>query len=122
MFVDHIESLDDLESYSENTQSALCYLMIEAQFGIPISNAIVSSGKAESKTALNSSDVEKMSFIGSHLGVCSGIVTTLRGFSYHASHVRLNILSTIIFCNNHVLLFIRYILFRRTIVMYLRNY
>jgi hypothetical protein len=58
-------SMDDLESYAEYSQSSLLYLLLEAMQ--------VRSEPAE--------------FAASHVGVCKGIVTLLRGHELHRSQV-----------------------------------
>lgn len=61
----NFETMDDLETYAEYSQSPLMYLMLEAM-------AVKDEG-AE--------------FAASHLGVCRGILTLLRGYLKHRSLV-----------------------------------
>ena len=60
------ESLSDLERYAELSQSSLLYLVLEC-------------------LGLRGTD-NKTAYAASHVGCCYGIVTLLRGFSYHLSH------------------------------------
>lgn len=62
----NLETMDDLENYAEYSQSPLLYLMLEAM-GIKDESA---------------------EFAASHLGVCKGILTLLRGSVKHRSQVR----------------------------------
>lgn len=59
------ETMDDLENYAEYSQSPLLYLMLEAM--------CVKDENAE--------------FAASHLGVCKGILTLLRGSVKHGTQV-----------------------------------
>jgi NADH dehydrogenase [ubiquinone] 1 alpha subcomplex assembly factor 6 len=59
------ETFDDLENYTEYSHSSLIYLLLETM-GIKDENT---------------------EFIASHLGVCKGIVTLLRGYPHHVSQV-----------------------------------
>lgn len=61
----NFETMDDLETYAEYSHSPLLYLMLEAM-------AVKDEG-AE--------------FAASHLGVCKGILTLLRGHLKHRSLV-----------------------------------
>eukprot|EP01041_Mallomonas_annulata_P011494 gene11494-24031_t len=58
------DTLSDLESYCEQSHSSLHYLLLEAM----------------------SIKHEHAEFAASHVGVCSGLVTILRGTAFHASH------------------------------------
>lgn len=58
-------SMDDLESYAEYSQSSLLYLLLEAM----------------------QVRCEPAEFAASHVGVCKGIVTLLRGHELHRSQV-----------------------------------
>ncbi len=58
-------SMDDLESYGEYSQSSLLYLLLEAM----------------------QVRCEPAEFAASHVGVCKGIVTLLRGHELHRSQV-----------------------------------
>lgn len=62
----NFETMDDLETYAEYSQSSLLYLLLEAM-GIKH---------------------EKLEFAASHVGVCKGIVTLLRGHEAHRQQVR----------------------------------
>lgn len=59
-------TMDDLEDYAEYSQSSLLYLTLESM-GIKDENT---------------------EFIASHLGVCKGILTLLRGHPVHQTQVR----------------------------------
>jgi len=61
------ETMEDLENYAEQGHASILYLLLE------------------------SLDVrhEKAEFAASHVGVCSGITTLLRGFPYHAAQKQL---------------------------------
>eukprot|EP01038_Epipyxis_sp_PR26KG_P008493 gene8493-11479_t len=61
------QTLDDIEEYSENAYSSLNYLQLES---MNINN-------------------EKLFNAASHAGVCIGIVTFLRAFTFHLSNGRL---------------------------------
>lgn len=58
-----IETLDELEEYAERSQSSLLYLLLET-FRVKD---------------------EQLEYAASHVGVCSGIVTLLRGTPHHIS-------------------------------------
>lgn len=58
-----IETLDELEDYAERSHSSILYLMLEIL------------GVKE----------EQLEYTASHIGVCSGIVTLLRGTAHHIS-------------------------------------
>ena len=64
---DRLETLSDLEMYAEQSHSSVLYLLLEI---LNIKN-------------------EKSDFAASHVGVCSGVVASLRGLPYLASKVRL---------------------------------
>lgn len=59
------ETLSDLEDYAEQGHSSILYLILEA---------------------LNVRDQDS-EYAASHVGVCSGITTLMRGFPHHASQV-----------------------------------
>lgn len=71
-------TMDDLEDYAEYSQSSLLYLTLE------------SMGVKDENTE----------FIASHLGVCKGILTLLRGHPVHQTQVRSS-------CIFHIILFLR---------------
>lgn len=58
-------TMDELELYAENSHSSLLYLMLES---------------------LQVKD-ENTEFIASHVGVCKGLITLLRGHIFHISQV-----------------------------------
>ncbi len=60
-----IETMDELENYAEFGHSSILYLLLEV---LGINN-------------------EQIQYAASHLGVSSGIVTLLRGYSHHAQQV-----------------------------------
>lgn len=60
-----LETMDDLENVAEYSQSSLLYLLLEA-FGV------------------HDEDTE---YAASHVGVCKGIVTLLRGHEVHRAQV-----------------------------------
>ena len=66
---DSHESMDDLENYAEQGHSSILYLLLES---MNIRN-------------------EHANYMASHIGVCSGITTLLRGFPYHVSKRQLYI-------------------------------
>ena len=66
LFGEQPETLDDLENYAEQGHSSILYLLLEA---------------------LDIKD-ENAEFAASHVGVCSGITTLLRGMPYHSSQVK----------------------------------
>lgn len=57
------ETLDDLENYAEQSHSSILYLLLES---------------------MNIRD-ENTNYMASHIGVCSGLTTLLRGFPFHIS-------------------------------------
>ena len=59
------DTLTDLEDYAEDGHSSVLYLLLEA---------------------LGVRDQES-EYAASHIGVCSGITTILRGFPHHAANV-----------------------------------
>jgi len=59
----HHETMDDLENYAEYGHSSILYLILES---------------------MNVRDPQSM-YMASHIGVCSGLTTALRGFPYHVS-------------------------------------
>ena len=59
-------TMNDLELYAENSHSSQLYLMLEA---------------------LQIKD-EHTEFIASHVGVCKGLITLLRGHMFHISQVQ----------------------------------
>lgn len=56
---------DDLEDYAEKAHSSLIYLILQMM-------------------QINQQDVH---YVGSHIGVCTGIVTLLRGYAFNAQMV-----------------------------------
>jgi len=58
-----VETLDDLEDYAEGAHSSILYLLLQV-LGV------------QSRTA---------DYVASHVGVCSGLATLLRGTAFHAS-------------------------------------
>jgi NADH dehydrogenase [ubiquinone] 1 alpha subcomplex assembly factor 6 len=60
-----MNTMDDLESFAEYSQSSLLYLLLEA---MDIRN-------------------ESAEYAASHAGVCKGIVTLLRGHEVHRTQV-----------------------------------
>jgi NADH dehydrogenase [ubiquinone] 1 alpha subcomplex assembly factor 6 len=58
-------SMDDLETYAECGHSSILYLILEI---LDVQN-------------------KNAEFAASHIGVSSGIVTTLRGFPHHSAKV-----------------------------------
>lgn len=60
------ETLSDLEDYAEQGHSSILYLILEA-------------------LSVRDKDSE---YAASHVGVCSGITTLMRGFPHHAAQVR----------------------------------
>ena len=60
------ETLDEMEDFAENTHASILYILLNV-FG----------GSAD----------EDMAFAASHVGVCSGMVTQLRGMAHLASQV-----------------------------------
>lgn len=62
-----MSSMNDLEDYAEYSQSSLLYLALEV-IGVPRD--------------------ENTEFVASHLGVCIGILTLLRGHPAHQAQVR----------------------------------
>jgi hypothetical protein len=65
-----LETMDDLETYAECGHSSILYLILEI-------------------LDLQDKDAE---FAASHVGVCSGIVSTLRGFPHHSAKVSFELL------------------------------
>ena len=66
---DHHETLDDLETYAEQGHSSILYLLLES---MDVRN-------------------EQSNYMASHIGVCSGLTTFLRGFPHHVSKRQLYI-------------------------------
>lgn len=64
---DLLESMDDLENYAELGHSSILYLILES--------LNVKNDNAE--------------FAASHIGVCYGLVTSLKGFIHHSNKVNL---------------------------------
>lgn len=60
-----LNSMDDLENFVEYSQSSLLYLLLEAM-GV---------------------QHESAEYAASHVGVCKGIITLLRGHEAHRSQV-----------------------------------
>lgn len=60
--------MDDLEDYAEICHSSILYLVLEI---LQIRH-------------------EKAEYAASHAGVCSGIVSTLRGIPFHSAKVRIS--------------------------------
>lgn len=75
-------SMDDLENYAEYSHSSILYLLLETM-------------EVKNETA---------EYAASHVGVCKGIVTLLRGYSHHASQVYVLI-------NTHIFIFLLNLLF-----------
>jgi NADH dehydrogenase [ubiquinone] 1 alpha subcomplex assembly factor 6 len=71
------QTLSDLESYAESSQSSLLYLLLEALGAVPKDN----EGKTESLT--NS----KVAHAASHVGCSFGLMTLLRGLPHHLAQV-----------------------------------
>jgi NADH dehydrogenase [ubiquinone] 1 alpha subcomplex assembly factor 6 len=63
------DTLDDLEDYGEKGHSSILYLLLES---------------------MNIRDDNTM-YVASHIGVCSGIITLLRGLPHHVSQGEINI-------------------------------
>jgi len=83
------ETMDDLETYAELSHSSMYYLFLEAILAAdaPTGPTGPSSTTAGDEAQENShmQSVKDLEFALSHIGVCKGILTLLRGHHHHMS-------------------------------------
>ena len=74
------QSLSELESYAESSQSSLLYLLLETLDTVPARDG-------EGKGTVESLRDSKTAHAVSHVGCSFGLMTLLRAFPYHLSQV-----------------------------------